>query len=145
MTAADWTAQNPLLAQFEMGIEVDAATGAYTKAKLGNGRTLWNDLPYFNPAGSEAELTADELAAIQGAATAPTALNPFVTEADIPGASANNVVDLEGDGAPTSGASGTGDNVAGPGSRYTDYTNANLYIQTGLITAPAWKLVVRES
>jgi hypothetical protein len=57
--------------------------------------------------------------------------------------SPNNVCWLEGDGAPTSGASGTGDNFAGKGSLYTDYTNGNLYIQAGAITAPSWKLVTR--
>lgn len=58
--------------------------------------------------------------------------------------SANNIVRLEGDGAPTSGASGTGDNVAGPGSQYHDYTNGDIYVQTGLITAPEWKIVARS-
>lgn len=59
--------------------------------------------------------------------------------------SPNNVVVMEGDGAPSSGASGTGDNFAGPGSQYIDYTNANLYIQVGAITSPSWKLVTRAA
>jgi len=57
--------------------------------------------------------------------------------------SPNNVCWLEGDGAPVDGA--TGDNFAGKGSMYTDYTNANLYIQTGAITSPVWKLVTRAA
>jgi hypothetical protein len=48
-------------------------------------------------------------------------------------------------GVPTSGASGTGDNYAGPGSMYIDSTNANMYIQAGLITSPDWKLVTRAA
>jgi hypothetical protein len=43
---------------------------------------------------------------------------------------------LTGDGAPVDGT--TGDNFAGPGSLYIDYTNAKIYIQTSLITTPAW-------
>ena len=44
-------------------------------------------------------------------------------------------------GAPTSGASGTGDNYAGTGSLYVDSTSGVLYIQTGAITAPNWVVV----
>lgn len=51
MTAADWTALNPTLSQFEVGIEVNAATGAYEKAKIGDGRTAWTSLAYWNPGG----------------------------------------------------------------------------------------------
>jgi hypothetical protein len=55
----------------------------------------------------------------------------------------NDVVVMTGDGAPTDGT--TGDNFAGPGSMYVDITGANLYIQTGLITSPVWKLVTRAA
>jgi hypothetical protein len=57
----------------------------------------------------------------------------------------NNVVVMTGAGAPTSGASGTGDNFAGPGSMYVDITGADLYIQAGTISSPSWKLVTRAS
>ena len=57
--------------------------------------------------------------------------------------SVNNVVIMEGSGAPVDGT--TGDNFAGPGSLYIDYTNANHYIQTGAITNPVWKLVTRAA
>jgi hypothetical protein len=50
-TATDWTNLNPVLEQFEMGFEIDPATGAYTKAKIGDGVTAWNDLSYFSPTG----------------------------------------------------------------------------------------------
>ena len=50
-TAADWTAANPTLDQFEVGIEINPATGAYERAKLGDGRTAWADLAYWNPSG----------------------------------------------------------------------------------------------
>jgi hypothetical protein len=55
----------------------------------------------------------------------------------------NDVVVMTGSGAPTDGT--TGDNFAGPGSMYVDITGANLYIQTGLITNPVWKLVTRAA
>lgn len=46
-TAADWTALNPTLDQFEIGIEVNPATGKYERQKMGDGRTAWNSLPYM--------------------------------------------------------------------------------------------------
>jgi hypothetical protein len=55
----------------------------------------------------------------------------------------NEVVFMTGAGAPTDGT--TGDNFAGPGSLYVDYTNANVYIQASLITTPVWKLVTRAA
>ena len=55
----------------------------------------------------------------------------------------NDVVVMTGAGVPVDGT--TGDNFAGPGSMFVDVTNANLYIQTGLITNPVWKLVTRAA
>jgi hypothetical protein len=55
MTAADWAAQNPILDQFELGVERDAITGLYGKAKIGDGITAWNDLPYWSPSGAGAQ------------------------------------------------------------------------------------------
>lgn len=40
-TAAQWTVSDPILAQGEMGVELD--TGKY---KIGNGIQNWNDLYY---------------------------------------------------------------------------------------------------
>lgn len=47
-TAAQWTSANPLLAQGEIGIELD--TQQY---KFGDGLNNWNDLPYGGLAGPE--------------------------------------------------------------------------------------------
>ena len=55
----------------------------------------------------------------------------------------DDVVVMVNTGVPTDGT--TGDNFAGPGSMYIDSTGANLYIQTGLITSPVWKLVTRAA
>lgn len=40
-TAANWTSDNPVLAQGEMGLETDT-----NKIKFGDGSTAWNSLPY---------------------------------------------------------------------------------------------------
>lgn len=40
--AASWTAANPILAQGELGYEIDTQ-----KIKIGNGSTTWNSLSYF--------------------------------------------------------------------------------------------------
>ena len=55
----------------------------------------------------------------------------------------DDVVVMVDTGAPVDGT--TGDNFAGPGSMYIDSTGANLYIQTGAITSPVWKLVTRAA
>jgi hypothetical protein len=55
----------------------------------------------------------------------------------------DDVVVMVATGAPVDGT--TGDNFAGPGSMYIDSTGANLYLQTGAITSPVWKLVTRAA
>lgn len=59
--------------------------------------------------------------------------------------SPHEVCRLEGDGAPVDGVSGTGAGFAGKGSQYTDYTNANLYLNAGTKASPTWKLVTRAA
>ena len=58
-----------------------------------------------------------------------------------PGA-VNDVRESFGDGVPVDFTDGdpvaTGQDVAGPGSRYTDITNAALYLNTGTAAEPAW-------
>jgi hypothetical protein len=46
-TAANWTANNPTLAQGELGLETDT-----TKWKMGDGTTAWNSLAYAYTAGA---------------------------------------------------------------------------------------------
>jgi hypothetical protein len=50
----------------------------------------------------------------------------------------NNVFDVVGSGAPTSGTSGTGVNICGPGSSYTDTATGNCYYNTGTLASPTW-------
>ena len=53
-TPANWTSVNPILAAGEIGIEIDPAvdpTEISAKAKVGDGATPWNSLPYFGGAG----------------------------------------------------------------------------------------------
>jgi hypothetical protein len=56
---------------------------------------------------------------------------------------ADQLREIVGAGAPTDGT--TGANVADIGSRYTDVTNANLYINAGTRASPTWKLVTRAA
>tara|TARA_Y100000593_G_scaffold56466_1_gene105342 strand:- start:193 stop:939 length:747 start_codon:yes stop_codon:yes gene_type:complete len=44
-TASEWAADNPVLLESEVGFETDTNPG---KAKIGDGTTAWNDLPYFS-------------------------------------------------------------------------------------------------
>jgi len=55
----------------------------------------------------------------------------------------DDVVIMVNTGAPVDGT--TGDNFAGIGSMYIDSTAGNLYLQTGAITSPVWKLVTRAA
>jgi hypothetical protein len=47
-TAAAWTSANPLLAQGEVGLELDT-----DRIKIGNGVDLWNDRPYADRSALE--------------------------------------------------------------------------------------------
>jgi hypothetical protein len=52
-TASQWSTANPTLAAGEMGIESDT-----NQFKLGDGTTLWNDLPYGGIQGPPASLSS---------------------------------------------------------------------------------------
>lgn len=47
-------------------------------------------------------------------------------------------VAMQGDGTPTSGTSGSGKDLAGPGSTYWDYTNEVMWVNKGTRAAPYW-------
>ena len=52
-TAANWTAGNPILAQGEVGVEIDnLGTSLPVKEKIGDGVTAWDSLPYNITGGS---------------------------------------------------------------------------------------------
>lgn len=50
-TAANWTSANPVLAQGEMGVELDTL-----KFKIGDGIDNWTELPYGLAAGEITEI-----------------------------------------------------------------------------------------
>ena len=53
----------------------------------------------------------------------------------------NDVFISAGSGAPTSGTTGTGFGVAGPGSFYVDYTNKVTYQNTNTKASPTWTVL----
>lgn len=65
-TAAEWTANNPILQLGELGSEKDT-----NKIKVGDGVTAWNDLPYSG-GGSSVSSTTVTLAAADWADSAQT-------------------------------------------------------------------------
>ncbi len=91
------------------------------------------------------------IVALPAHATAPSKLvlqNQFgevsinvVQGSVFPVAASGNVIVMTGATAPTSGGSGTGDNIAGKGSFYVAQDTGALYLQVGAITAPSWSLV----
>jgi hypothetical protein len=78
-TAANWTSVNPVLAQGEEGIELD--TG---KAKLGNGTTPWNTLPYQTLGITPSLIGAATAAQGAKADTAIQPGNPALSDARTP-------------------------------------------------------------
>jgi len=56
LTAADWTAKNPTLDQYQIGVEKDTLRA---KVNLRSTATAWNDLTYLNTPGASA--TAAEI------------------------------------------------------------------------------------
>lgn len=63
-TAAQWTAANPILAEGELGLELD--TNLF---KVGNGTTAWNSLAYGALAGSIPDGAVTESKIATGAVT----------------------------------------------------------------------------
>lgn len=53
----------------------------------------------------------------------------------------NDVFHSTGSGAPTSGTSGTGVGVAGPGSIYTNYATGTQYTNTNTKASPTWSVI----
>lgn len=61
-TANNWSTNNPILAEGEIGIETDT-----TLMKLGDGTSAWNDLVYMNDLGIK--LTQQTITSSSGSAT----------------------------------------------------------------------------
>jgi len=58
-TAANWTAANPVLAQGEIGIELDGLGTSLVLQKIGDGVTAWDSLPYLSTGGGGATSSDD--------------------------------------------------------------------------------------
>lgn len=91
----------------------------------------------IGPFGTERRMDIEALEGSLNFDTAP--YDPVTTFAPI---LTNNVVDLIGDGAPVDYTDGdpvaTGQDIAGPGSRYTDISGVTLYVNTGTKAEPTW-------
>ena len=85
--AADWTSNNPTLAEGEVGVEIDTL-----KLKVGNGTDNWNTLPYFGSAGTVTSVGALTLGT-SGTDLSSTVANGTTTPVitlNVPTASATN-------------------------------------------------------
>lgn len=54
-TSANWATENPVLAQGEIGLELDSG-----QIKIGDGSTTWTGLTYFDPIGGSAPALVTE-------------------------------------------------------------------------------------
>lgn len=82
-TAGNWSTNNPLLAQGEIGLETDTM-----KAKMGNGVDNWNDLAYWPSGGGESRIEYDNV--MQGNKNYP------LTEGDMATANASTAPKVVG-------------------------------------------------
>jgi hypothetical protein len=85
--AADWTSTNPILAEGEVGVEIDTR-----KLKVGNGTDNWNTLPYLVTAGTVTSVGALTLGT-SGTDLSSTVANGTTTPVitlNVPTASASN-------------------------------------------------------
>lgn len=143
-TAANWTANNPVLLAGEMGVESDTF-----KFKFGDGTSRWSTLPYVNTAGgtgAEGDKTlSDVLAASDCSLEARvTALERTLTavlsgDAVIPalqvrelGVWGSNNLILTGSGAPTKAPDRAG-------QFFIDTASDAVYKSTGNAAVSDWK------
>jgi hypothetical protein len=75
-TAANWTADNPVLNQGELGVETDT-----DKGKIGDGATAWNSLGYWAPTGGSGAVVS-----VFGRTGAVAAVSGDYTVAEVTGA-----------------------------------------------------------
>ena len=80
-TAANWTAANPVLAQGEIGIELDGLGTSTVLQKIGDGVTAWDSLPYQQSGGGGGvqSVTGD---GVGGTANNPVLSFPNASEVD---------------------------------------------------------------
>jgi hypothetical protein len=72
-TEANWELFDPILAQGEIGVEIDT-----DKFKIGNGSDTWSDLPYGGLVGPEGPAGADGADGLNGADGVGADLNSFL-------------------------------------------------------------------
>jgi hypothetical protein len=72
-TAANWTLFDPILAQGEIGVEIDTE-----QFKIGNGLDTWSDLAYGGLVGPQGPSGADGADGLNGADGVGADLNSFL-------------------------------------------------------------------
>lgn len=66
---------------------------------------------------------------------------PGNIQAQLKDLASNSVYRVVGTGAPTSGTSGTGVGLCGPGSEYTNKTTGDIYRNTNTKASPTWTII----
>lgn len=77
-TNANWTTNNPTLAEGEIGIVTDAASDSVT-LKIGDGSTVWTSLSYFTPGSGGGASWGSITGTLSDQTDLQTALNAKVT------------------------------------------------------------------
>lgn len=125
--AAEWQSVNPVLAQGEMGLELDT-----NQAKIGDGVLAWNDLPYSGIQGPAGPAGPQGIQGIQGE-QGPQGLQGIQGvqgeqgpqgEAGLPGTSVRILGEVATPGDLPSGAS--------PGDSYIVDSDGDLWTWTGM-------------
>jgi len=117
-SAAQWSADNPILASGEMGIETDTQ-----KFKIGDGTTHWNDLPYGGLQGPTGSTGYTGAMGNPSTVTGPTGITGPMGETGPAGAPAIN--------APTGSVLYTENGTMITG-------NTGFYLSDSIVSAPAY-------
>ena len=134
----------------------DVTTTDTTLFVSGGDETIFQNSHLFAPLGGTIQIDSEQITytayymgqfqiAVRGAngTSAAAHLTGAVVNPIAPALGSVNVVFMNASGAPTNGT--TGQYFALTGSLYSDVAAGNLYVQTGTIASPVWKLVTRAS
>lgn len=130
-TAANWTADNPVLYEGELGLETDLLATGTPKLKIGDGVTRWNDLAYYSGGGGGGGSAPDATSTVKGVLKLTGDLGGTAASPTVPGLTGKQPLnsDLTAIAGLDSGTAGT---IASDGSGWVKKSVAQMRTWLGL-------------